>query len=145
MNIVQQNKSVEVGEDICHICIKEFVYEYINSCNKSMEKRLVNHFYYSVDETNWTSQKKIPKWLSSIENINIVSSIEKPNIISNEGRCKLKPTSTILEFRLKLEKLTNQELARMWDRLLNPPGGRVNCYGHHVKLSGNIYHTYTSK
>lgn len=49
---------MEVGEDICHICIKEFVYEYINSCNKSMEKRLVNHFYYSVDrdKLNFTKE-----------------------------------------------------------------------------------------
>ena len=49
---------MKVGEDICRMCIQEFVDEYIKSCDKSMEKRLTNHFYYNVDrdKLNFTKE-----------------------------------------------------------------------------------------
>lgn len=63
------------------------------------------------------------------------------NVISHEGKCKLKYTSTILE----LLKLTNQVLVKVGShRVWNPTGGNINCYNHFEKLFGGIHWNYTS-
>lgn len=57
---------MNVGEDICHTCIKEFVSRIYKELQQINGEKTDKPFLLKWEQTG-TSQKKIPKWSTSIE------------------------------------------------------------------------------